>query len=315
MKHIWYAVGGAVAGAALIGAIWFFGSANTTLASVGPETITKQDLLQELEKMGGSKVLTQLIHQQVIEQVAKKNNITVTAQEIEPELEKLKKQFPSEETFHQSLVQDGITLEELKKEIRTHILLIKLAAKDVQVTEDEIKKYYDEHGKDYGQKEQVKARHILVDTEAEAKAVLDRLKKGEDFAKIAKEKSKDSTSAVKGGDLGFFEQGNMVPEFDKIAFTLKAGAISEPVKTDFGYHIIQVLEKKQATTPTLDQIRPANRIGDQTIKRDSSGTTAPGASQAGGCKDSIRSIQRHLECTQDLSALIYEIPLVQEGFF
>lgn len=93
--------------------------------------------------------------------------------------------------------------------------------------------------------EQVWARHILVDTEAEAKTVYELLKKGSDFATLAEEQSKDTGSASQGGDLGWFGKGVMVPEFEQVAFTLPIGEIGEPVKSQFGYHIIQVLGRQE----------------------------------------------------------------------
>lgn len=104
------------------------------------------------------------------------------------------------------------------------------------------KKLMDEITKDTPRtEEQVWARHILVETEAEAKTIYNFLQQGSDFAEFAKKSSKDTGSAVNGGDLGWFGKGQMVPEFEQVAFSLKVGEISQPVKTQFGYHIIQVL--------------------------------------------------------------------------
>lgn len=254
-QKILLAVGGAAVGAAIAGGIWFV-SGNPTLATIGSEKITEAQLRTELEKVGAKSVLSRMIDQEVIRQAAKKQNLTVTDKELQDEVNNFKKQFPSEDVFKQTLANEGMSMDEFQTQVRDKILLDKLAAKDVKITEDEIKKYYDEHGKEFEQPEQVRARHILVDTEDEAKAIEDRLKKGEDFAKIAQEKSKDTSSAVKGGDLGFFGPGTMVPEFDKVAFSLKVNEVSQPVKTQFGYHVIQLLEKKAAQKATLEEARP-----------------------------------------------------------
>lgn len=254
-QKILLVVGGAAVGAAIVGGIWFV-SGNSTLATIGSEKITEAQLRTELEKVGAKSVLGRMIDQEVIRQAAKKQNLTVTDKELQDEVDNFKKQFPSEDVFKQTLANEGMSMDEFQIQVRDKILLDKLAAKDVKITEDEIKKYYDEHGKEFEQPEQVHARHILVDTEDEAKAIEDRLKKGEDFAKIAQEKSKDTSSAVKGGDLGFFGPGTMVPEFDKVVFALQVNEISQPVKTQFGYHIIQLLEKKAAQKPTLEEARP-----------------------------------------------------------
>ena len=101
--------------------------------------------------------------------------------------------------------------------------------------------------------EEFHARHILVATEAEAKEIQERLKKGEDFATVAKEKSKDPSA--EGGDLGFFGRGQMLKPFEDAAFQLKEGEISNPVQTQFGWHIIKVEEKRTRPLPTFDQVK------------------------------------------------------------
>jgi peptidyl-prolyl cis-trans isomerase C len=114
---------------------------------------------------------------------------------------------------------------------------------------------YDEAIKQVKGEEEVHARHILVPTEDEAKAILAQLKGGADFATLAKEKSKDP-GASEGGDLGYFTKDQMVPEFAEVAFKLDKGQISDPVKTQFGWHIIKVEDRRTKPTPTFEQVKP-----------------------------------------------------------
>ena len=115
-------------------------------------------------------------------------------------------------------------------------------------------KVYDEAIKQTTNEEEVHARHILVPTEEEAKAVLAQLKAGADFATLAKEKSKDPGGAD-GGDLGYFTKEQMVPEFAAVAFKLDKGQLSDPVKTQFGWHVIKVEDKRIKPTPTFEQVK------------------------------------------------------------
>ncbi len=125
-----------------------------------------------------------------------------------------------------------------------------------KISDDEIKARYEKDIAGYVAPEEVHARHILVKTEDEANAVLKQLADGGNFEAIAKEKSEDPGSKANGGDLGFFAKGQMVPEFEAEAFALKAGETSaKPVKSQFGYHIIKVDERRTQPVPTLDQVR------------------------------------------------------------
>lgn len=122
------------------------------------------------------------------------------------------------------------------------------------MTDDALKARYQETIKKLAGAEQIKARHILLKTEDEAKKVIGALKKGGDFAKLAKEKS-TGPSASDGGSLGFFGKGQMVPAFEKVAFALKKGAYTEaPVKTQFGWHVIQVEDRKKADVPAFKEV-------------------------------------------------------------
>jgi peptidyl-prolyl cis-trans isomerase C len=130
-----------------------------------------------------------------------------------------------------------------------------LAAEGKAATTDEaMKKVYDEAAKQIEGEQEVHARHILVETEDEAKAIEAELKKGADFAELAKKKSKDP-GAADGGDLGFFTKDQMVPEFSAVAFALEPGKISDPVKSQFGWHVIKVEEKRNRKAPDFDQVK------------------------------------------------------------
>ncbi len=135
---------------------------------------------------------------------------------------------------------------------------------EAALTDEAMHKVYDEAVKQMANEEEVHARHILVSTEDEAKAIEAELKKGADFAALAKEKSKDP-GAAEGGDLGYFTKDQMVPEFAEAAFKLDKGQISDPVHTQFGWHIIKVEDKRIKPTPTFDQVK--GQIGNYVAHR------------------------------------------------
>jgi peptidyl-prolyl cis-trans isomerase C len=122
------------------------------------------------------------------------------------------------------------------------------------ITPEAMRKVYDEAIGQVKKEQEVRARHILVETEDEAKAVLAELKKGADFAELAKAKSKDPGSSD-GGDLGYFTKDQMVPEFAETAFKLDKGALSDPVKSQFGWHVIKVEDKRERQPPEFDKVK------------------------------------------------------------
>jgi peptidyl-prolyl cis-trans isomerase C len=122
------------------------------------------------------------------------------------------------------------------------------------ITDEALHQTYDEALKSQGGQEEVRARHILVEAEDEAKAILEQLKGGADFATLAKEKSKDP-GAAEGGDLGYFTKDQMVPEFAEVAFKMYPGQLSNPVKTQFGWHIIKVEDKRTKQPPEFAKVK------------------------------------------------------------
>lgn len=124
------------------------------------------------------------------------------------------------------------------------------------VTEEAAKKLYEDTTKAMSPEEEAHARHILVETEDQAKSVEERLKKGEDFAKVAADVSKDPGSGKEGGDLGWFTKDRMVPEFAEAAFKLKKGEVSAPVKSQFGWHVIKLEDKRTKPLPEFSAVKP-----------------------------------------------------------
>jgi peptidyl-prolyl cis-trans isomerase C len=122
------------------------------------------------------------------------------------------------------------------------------------LTDEALKQTYDEAVKSMSGQEEVRARHILVEGEDEAKAIIEQLKGGADFAKLAKEKSKDP-GAAEGGDLGYFTKDQMVPEFADVAFKMYPGQLSNPVKTQFGWHVIKVEDKRMKQPPEFEKVK------------------------------------------------------------
>ncbi|MDR1997081.1 MAG: peptidylprolyl isomerase [Candidatus Margulisbacteria bacterium] len=147
------------------------------------------------------------------------------------------------------------TLESIKAEVMTN-QYVKDEISKLTVSDSEISAHYNASKEKYTLPEAVRASHILVDTEAEAQALLQELKGGKDFAAAAREKSIDTGSAQRGGDLDFFTRGQMVEPFEKVAFALQSGELSKaPVQTQFGWHIIKVTERRAAKQQTLAEVK------------------------------------------------------------
>ena len=161
--------------------------------------------------------------------------------------------FGGKEAFNSALEYYGLTEEVLKEDIEMNLYVSKLLESKVEITEDDMKNYFEENKDSFKQEEQVKARHILVEDEETAKEVRKKLDDGEDFEELAKKYSTDTGTKEKGGDLGFFSKGEMVNEFEEVAFALKVGEISQPVKTNYGYHIIKVEERTEAKEANYEE--------------------------------------------------------------
>lgn len=219
--------------------------------------VTKEALYQELAASNGEQTVNVMVRDSIVEKEAEKLKVTVSKKELEESLVELKAQYGSDEAFEQALETYNVTKADIEKDMKSDLLLEKVLKKQVKVTEDEMKAYFEENKEQFSAGEEVKASHILVETEKEAKDLIKQLNEGADFAKLAKEHSKDTGSAIEGGDLGFFGKGKMTETFEKAAFALEIGKVSEPVKSEFGFHIIKVAEKKEAKKATFEDNKKA----------------------------------------------------------
>ena len=218
----------------------------------------------EYEQLKGQAV-TFLIQQAEFEQEAASLGIKITDDKVNKRIDQLKKQFygNSDERYKKTLAQQGLTEAQAKDAVRAQLIseeLFKKVTDKVKVSDKQIKDYYDTHKAQYQQPETRDVRHILVQKKALANQLYAKLKSGANFAKLAKKYSKDPGSASNGGKLTV-SKGQTVAAFDKTAFALKKGELSHPVRTQYGYHIIQALSEIKPPQKT-----PLSKVK-QTIKQ------------------------------------------------
>jgi peptidyl-prolyl cis-trans isomerase C len=258
------------------------------VAKVNGEEIKKETLLEEADKLKAQlaqmgqgqqtasdqfyrQVLDGMIARTLLTQAAKAQGVTATEDEVKKEVEGLRARFPTPEAFQQALATQGIDEKKLLDEARKQLAVQKFVESQilakVSVTDAAAKDFYDKNTAQMKRPEQVHARHILIRAEATAPAadkqkakakaedLLARAKKGEDFAKLASENSDDPGSKTQGGDLSWFGRGQMVEPFDKAVFALQPNQFSPVVETQFGYHVIQLLEKKPESTVPFEEAK------------------------------------------------------------
>lgn len=262
-------------------------SPEDTVAKVGATIITRKELERafsvlvaqnriqpastpEAVKEAQKAALDQLIFADLIYQQGLKTAPADLDKQVEFKMAQNKGKFGSPAEFEAALKDSGVTEKDLAEISRKDIVISSYIEKNIvpsiTVTDEEIIKFYDDNKAGLGEEPQVKASHILIGVDSaatpevkakakeKAEAILKELKGGKDFAEAAKA---DSTCPSKdqGGDLGFFGKGQMVPQFEQVAFALKPGEISEVVETQFGYHIIKLTEKKDAEPPKLEELK------------------------------------------------------------
>ncbi len=162
-----------------------------------------------------------------------------------------------QEAKNMGLEEDNDVLEQIKKmaeQILVQVLIEREILDKIKVNDEEVLEYYELNKDSFTEKEQVYLYNILIETEEEAQDVLEQLKAGGDFSEIAIEKS-TGPSAVQGGDLGYLTRGTIIPEIEEVVFALELEELSEIIKTDFGFHILKITEKKPETVKTLEEVK------------------------------------------------------------
>ena len=227
------------------------------------QSITKQETT--LIKDFTLRLVDSIIQEELLSQEAKKQSLKIDESELKNNVDQWKNSITKDTTAKEYYEKNGITEEVVTDIFKEQMNISALEAnytKNNPVTQAEIDKYYNEHKSEYTNA-QVKASHIIIKTQNDdgtemsqdkvdsAKKQIDeiyaKIKAGEDFAKLAKQYSQDASKDA-GGDLGFFSKGQMVKEFEEVAFSMKVGEVSEPFKTKYGYHVVKLTDKKEDTT-------------------------------------------------------------------
>lgn len=222
------------------------------VARVNGQTILRSDIIRELQAMGpqAQNLPPQVLYPQLLDKMV------VT-------------KIVAEKGYAEKMQNDPEVKQRLK-DAEAQIVADVYVRKTIQpkITDDKIKARYDELSAKYKPEDEVRARHILVQTEAEAEDLIKQIKGGADFAKLATEKSKDTGSAKQGGDLGYFTRNVMVKPFADAAFALKVGDLTEkPVKTDFGFHVIKLEDRRKSSPPPMAEVKDqlVNQVGQEMV--------------------------------------------------
>jgi foldase protein PrsA len=229
-----------------------------TVVSVNGEKITKGQLDNRLEGQAGKSTLQQMVDTALVLQYGKTAGITVTDAEIQDALNALEQRFPAGQ-FETILKNQGLTMDDAKNIERVQIIVKKAVDKQVNISDAQVADFFSKNKANYNTPEQIRARHILVKTKPEADAVEAQLRSGANFAVLAQKMSIDPGSKAQGGELGWFGPTQMVKPFSDAAYALAVGQISQPVQTPFGWHIIQLEEKRPAHTASLADAAPKVR--------------------------------------------------------
>ncbi|WP_026700456.1 foldase protein PrsA [Salibacterium aidingense] len=217
----------------------------STIVNVNETSITEAEFVAALKDRYGEQILNEMVQKTIFNDQA--DQLNIDSDQVEEEFQSFKQNYGVEDdeqllTMLQTQFQLPVdSIEDFKNDVlKPQLVLREISEKDIEITDKDKQTYYEDNKEDL---EAVSARHILVEKEETAVEVKEKLESGEEFETLAEEYSTDGT-ASEGGDLGYFNRGQMVEAFDEAAFQMSPGEISEPVETEFGFHIIEVLDTK-----------------------------------------------------------------------
>lgn len=236
------------------------------VAKVDGVEISRQEFYDRLINISGNEVLETLIAETIVDLEAEEQEIEISQEDIDKEFADLEEYYGGEEAFDTALENAGTTRDDLEQQIIMNLRIRKLVEPYIEISDEEVQEYFDANIDTFGTPEQIRARHILVETQEEADEIYEELMNGGDFEELAKEHSTDG-SAEDGGDLGLFGRGKMVKEFEEAAFALDIDEISEPVESEFGFHIIKLEEKNAEIKAEFEDFEEdiRNNLFDQQI--------------------------------------------------
>lgn len=250
MKQAMYIAIGIIAASAIFLLAGF--NKGEVIATVNGNEIEKDALYEQMVKTSGTEALDIMISDEIIRQEAEKADIEITQEDLDAELAEYEELYGGAEGLAAAIEGSGLTMEDLENEMQTFLKIEKLIGPDIEITDEAIETYFDENKELLGQSATVEASHILTETKEQADEVAQKLADGGDFAELATEYSVDTASAEIGGELGSFGTGEMAAEFEEAAFSMEPDEISDPVETDYGFHIIKVTGKTEAVEATLE---------------------------------------------------------------
>mgnify|MGYP000878033426 FL=1 len=237
--------------------VWYIaGPLNGTVAVVNGRVITKKMMYEEMNRRVGAEALQAIVDDTLVMQEAALKNLKLTDEELKAEMDRIiLDQYGSEESFQQLLQYYGLTRKQVEDNWRPYLTARKVILAGLSITDDDLRAYFENNRDDFDETAAVHLRQIVLETLEDAQEVLEEIKAGGDFAELAKAKSIDSATKSNGGELGWVEEGDLDEELEEVAFALDVDEISDPIETDDGFVILEVIEKREAKEAVFEEVK------------------------------------------------------------